>query len=68
MEEVWGQTRDYSKGLIKMALKYAIENSYFHVGDKVFRQKSEFQLDQIQPRFLQIFFFMYMKVNLFLTY
>jgi hypothetical protein len=30
--------RAYSKRLIKIALKYAIENAFFHVGDKVFRQ------------------------------
>jgi len=31
-------TRAYNKSLIKLALKYAIDNAFFHVGDKVFRQ------------------------------
>ena len=32
-------TRVYSKMAIRTAIKYAIENAFFQVGDKVFRQK-----------------------------
>ena len=38
------KARTYTKVLIKVALKYAIDNSYFHVGDKVFRQKIGIQI------------------------
>ena len=52
--------REYSKGLIKAALKYAIDNSYFHIGDKVFRQKIGIPIgSDPAPFFANLFLYVY---------
>ena len=53
-------TRAYSKSLIKLALKYAIDNSYFHVGNKVFRQKIGIPIgSDPAPFFANLFLYVY---------
>ena len=55
-----GKARAYTKGMIKMALKYAIDNSYFHVGEKVFRQKIGIPIgSDPAPFFANLFLYVY---------
>ena len=55
-----GKARSYTKGLIKRALKYDIDNSYFHVGDKVFRQKIGIPIgSDPAPFFANLFLYVY---------
>jgi hypothetical protein len=55
-----GEARMYSKRLIKTALRYAIENAFFHVGDKVFRQKIGIPIgSDPAPFFANLFLYVY---------
>ena len=53
----------YNKEKVKSAVKYLIDNCYFTLGGKLYRQSKEFQWDQTQHHLWQIYFFITMKIN-----